>query len=317
MAAHFGLEEGVCVRNGKAESYRVNIKRYPWLYAIAFPVVLFYVVYCYLPMYGVIIAFQNYSPARGILGSKWVGLKHFISFFTGRYFFRLVSNTLLINVKLLMFGFPLPIIFAILLNEIHSSGFRRITQTITYMPHFVSSVVVCGLLKDFTKSGGLLTSIAMAFGGENVNLLSKAKLFQPLFVGMNIWQQFGWDSIIFFAAMSSIDPVLYEATRVDGANRFQQVLHVTLPGLFPTIVVILILRIGRLMSLGWEQIVLLYSPLVYETSDVISTYVYRRGLLEFEYSFGTAVGLFNSLINIILLISANALSRMVNETSLW
>ena len=301
----------------KKESYLTNIKRYPWLNAIAFPVVLFYIVYCYLPMYGVVIAFQNYAPARGILGSKWVGLKHFISFFTGRNFWRLVSNTLLINVKLLVFGYPLPILFAILLNEITSSPFRRITQTITYMPHFVSSVVVCGLLRDFTKAGGLLTSIVVALGGENVNLLSKANLFQPLYVGMNIWQQFGWDSIIFFAAMSSIDPALYEATRVDGANRFQQAVHVTLPGIMPTIVIVLILRIGRLMSLGWDQIVLLYSPLVYETSDVISTYVYRRGLMEFEYSYGTAVGLFNSVINIILLLGANALSRTVNETSLW
>lgn len=300
-----------------SDSYLANIKKYPWIYLIALPVCVFYLVYCYLPMYGVIIAFQNYAPARGIWGSRWVGLKHFVDFFTDRNFGRLVTNTLVINIKLLLFGFPLPILFALLLNEVHSTAFRRATQTITYMPHFVSTVVVCGLLKDFTKSDGLITTIVAMLGGENVNLLSKANLFQPLFVAMNVWQQFGWDSIIFIAALGSIDPTLYEAAKVDGATRFQQAIHVTLPGLLPTIVVLLILRIGNLMSLGWEQIVLLYSPLVYETSDVISTYVYRRGLLEFEYSYGTAVGLFNSVVNIILLILANAFSRAVTQNSLW
>ena len=300
-----------------SDSYLANIKEYPWIYLIALPVCVFYLVYCYLPMYGVVIAFQNYAPARGIWGSRWVGLKHFVDFFTDRNFGRLVTNTLVINIKLLLFGFPLPILFALLLNEVHSTAFRRATQTITYMPHFVSTVVVCGLLKDFTKSDGLITTIVAMLGGENVNLLSKANLFQPLFVAMNVWQQFGWDSIIFLAALGSIDPTLYEAAKVDGATRFQQAIHVTLPGLLPTIVVLLILRMGNLMSLGWEQIVLLYSPLVYETSDVISTYVYRRGLLEFEYSYGTAVGLFNSVVNIILLILANAFSRAVTQNSLW
>lgn len=300
-----------------SDSYLANIKKYPWIYLIALPVCVFYLVYCYLPMYGVIIAFQNYAPARGIWGSRWVGLKHFMDFFTDRNFGRLATNTLVINIKLLLFGFPLPILFALLLNEVHSTAFRRATQTITYMPHFVSTVVVCGLLKDFTKSDGLITTIVAMLGGENVNLLSKANLFQPLFVAMNVWQQFGWDSIIFLAALGSIDPTLYEAAKVDGATRFQQAIHVTLPGLLPTIVVLLILRIGNLMSLGWEQIVLLYSPLVYETSDVISTYVYRRGLLEFDYSYGTAVGLFNSVVNIILLILANAFSRAVTQNSLW
>lgn len=301
----------------KRESYIANIRRYPWVYAIALPVVAFYVVYCYLPMYGVIIAFQNFTPARGILGSKWVGLKHFADFFTDRNFARLVGNTIAINVKQLVIGFPLPILFALMLNEVKSTAFRRVTQTVTYMPHFISVVVVCGLLRDFTKDNGLLTSLFAALGGESVNLLSKSNLFQPLFVGMNVWQGFGWDSIIFFAALSGIDPSLYEAARVDGASRFRQAIHVTIPGILPTIAILLILRIGNLMSLGWEQIVLLYSPLVYETSDVISTYVYRRGLLQFEYSYGTAVGLFNSVINIALLLAANALSRSVTETSLW
>lgn len=301
----------------KKESLLMNIRRYPWIYVIAVPVIIFYGIFCYWPMYGVIIAFQNYVPARGILGSKWVGFEHFIDFFTDRNFFNLVSNTLLINVKLLLFGFPIPIIFAILLNEVRSNTFRRITQTITYMPHFVSAVVICGLLKDFTKSNGLITSIFVLFGYENINLLSEAELFQPLFVGMNVWQEFGWNSIIFFAALGGIDPTLYEAARVDGASRFQLALHVTLPGLVPTITILLILRIGSLMNLGWEKIVLLYSPLVYDTADVISSYVYRRGLLEFQYSYGTAVGLFNSAINIILLIAANTISRVVNGSGLW
>lgn len=294
-----------------------NIKKYPWLYLMFLPVVVFYVLFCYFPMYGVVIAFQDFSPARGFFNSDWVGFEHFRDFFTDVNFFRVVRNTLVINLELLVFGFPLPIIFALLLNEINRKSFKRITQTITYMPHFISSVVVCGLMIDFVKSGGLITSALGLFGVENSNLLTKSEWFQPLYVSMNIWQELGWDSIIYFAALSGIDPTLYEAADVDGASKFKKIIHITLPGIASTIVILLILRIGNLMSLSWDRIFLLYNELIYETSDVISTYVYRRGLIQFEYSYGAAVGLFNSLINVVLLWGANRFSRKINDTSLW
>lgn len=294
-----------------------NMRKYPTLYLLALPVLIWFIIFCYKPMYGVVIAFQRFVPNKGILGSKWVGLKHFRDFFSDIYFTRLLRNTLTINLKMLVFGFPVPIIFALMLNEVRSNKFRRISQSITYMPHFVSSMVICGLMLDFCKSDGLITYIFTLFGYERVNLFSKSNLFQGLYVGMNVWQEFGWDSIIYFAALTAIDPTLYEAATVDGAGRWKKMVHVTLPGISPTIVILLILRIGNLMSLGWEKIYLLYNPKIYETADVISTYVFRRGILEFQYSFATAVGLFNSVINIVLLFAANAISRRYGETSLW
>jgi len=294
-----------------------NVIQHPWLYALALPVVLYFAIFCYWPIYGVLIAFQDFNPVRGMMRSEWIGFQNFIDFFTDKDFYRVVRNTLSINIGLLVFAFPFPILFAILLNEVRSPSFRKITQTITYMPHFVSTVVICGLMIEFTRSNGLITVILTWFGVENVNLLTKKEWFQPLYIVMNIWQQFGWDSIIFFAALSNIAPELYEAAMMDGAGRIRQTIHVTLPSLMPTIIILLILRIGNLMNLGWDRIYLLYNPLIYETSDVISTLVYRRGLLQFDYSFGTAAGLFNSVINVVLLGLANALSRKVADNSLW
>lgn len=294
-----------------------NIVEHPWLYALVLPVLAYYIIFCYMPMYGVIIAFQEFNPVRGMRLSEWVGLTNFVEFFTDKDFARVVKNTLSINIGLLVFAFPFPIIFAILLNEVRSSGFRKITQTITYMPHFVSNVVICGLMLEFTRSNGLITAILSSFGVEKVNLLTKKEWFQPLYIFMNIWQEFGWDSIIFFAALTAIPPELYEAAMLDGAGRFRQTIHVTLPSIMGTIVILLTLRIGNLMNLGWDRIYLLYNSLVYETSDVISTMVYRRGLLQFDYSFGTAAGLFNSVVNVLLLIGANFLSRRLTENSLW
>lgn len=295
-----------------------NIRSHPLLYLMAIPVVAYYIIYHYMPMYGVIIAWQDYVPSLGIAESDWVGWKNFESFLTDPYFFRTLRNTVLISVYQLIFAFPFPILFALLLNEVRSNKFRRMTQTVTYMPHFISVVVICGLMLDFTKQNGLLTSIICSFTGmEPVNLLSKVEMFRPLYVGMNIWQEFGWDSIIYFAALSGIDAEQYEAAQIDGASRLRRALHITLPGIAPTIIILLILKIGNLLSVGWEKIVLLYNPMIYDTADVISTYVYRRGLLMFEYSFGAAVGLFNSIVNFALLVTANAVSRRVNDTSLW
>ena len=292
-----------------------NIRNHPLLYVLALPVVAYYLIFNYYPMYGVLMAFQDFKPALGIWGSKWVGLKHFEKFIGGIYFWRLVRNTLSINLGMLLVGFPIPILFALLLNEIPHRGFQRVTQTVTYMPHFISSVVVCGLMLQFCGSNGILTRMLAALGlTPQTNLFTVPSLFQPLYIGMNVWKNMGWDSIIFFAALTSVDSELHEAAQIDGAGRWRRMLHVTLPAIMPTVVILLIMRIGNLMSLGWDQIILLYNERVYETADVISTYVYRMGL---EYSFGSAVGLLNSVINVILLMGANALSRKVNETSLW
>jgi len=295
----------------------MNIKQHPWFYVMIIPALAYFIVFHYAPMYGVIIAFQDYKPFKGISGSAWVGIKHFHDFITGPFFWRLIRNTLSINIGMLLFGFPLPILFALLLNEVRSVGFKRVVQTITYMPHFVSSVVVCGLMVLFCRSDGILTYVLKFVGFPESNLLTYKQYFQGLYIGMNIWQELGWDSIIYFAALTSIDVSLYEAARVDGAGRWRQMWHITLPGIAPTVVILLILRIGNLMSLGWDRIYLLYNDMVMETADVISTYVYRTGMLQVQYSYATAVGLMNSLVNIVLLFSANYISRKVTDSSLW
>lgn len=295
-----------------------NMRDYPLLYLMALPVVAWYIVFQYGPMYGMLIAFERYVPSKRILASQWVGLKNFRDFLADPYFVRVVRNTLVINFYLLIFAFPAAILFALLLNELRMPRLKKTVQTITYMPHFISAMVICGLAVDFLKSSGMITSLLSgAFGVEKTNLLSVPGYFRTIYVLMQIWQETGWDSIIFVAALSGIDVTLYEAAVIDGASRFKRAVHVTLPGIMPTIVILLILRIGNMMTLGWEKIVLLYNQMTYETADVISTYVYRRGLVQFDYSFSTAVGMFNSVINFILLLLANGISRKVNDTSLW
>jgi len=264
-----------------------------------------------------VIAFKNYSPSKGILESPWIGFEHFKTFFSSYYFRRIVRNTLLINLYDIIFGFPAPIIFALLLNEIRNSLFKRSIQTITYIPHFISVVVICGMIVDFLSMKGLVNNIIEFFGGKPIQFLIEPKWFRAIYVGSGIWQNLGWGSIVYLSALTGINPNLYEAARIDGAGRFKQVIHITLPGIAPTIIILLILRIGNMMSLGFEKIILLYNPNTYETADVISSYVYRKGLLEMNYSYSAAVGLFNSVVNFILLVSANKLSRTVTETSLW
>jgi putative aldouronate transport system permease protein len=287
------------------------------LYLLVAPVVLFYILFAYTPMYGAIIAFKDYTPIKGIMGSRWVGLEHFKEFFAGLYFFRIMKNTLLLSFYNLLFGFPAPIILALLLNELKSSIFRRITQTITYMPHFITLVVVCGILRDFTLTDGLINDMIAYFGGERIAFLQKADFFRTLYVSTEIWQGIGWGTIIYLAAITGIDPQQYEAAKIDGANKWRQIWHITLPGIRPTIIILLILGIGNMMNVGFEKIILLYNPATYETADVISSYVYRKGILEFDYSFSTAVGLFNSVINFIVLLAANYLSKKASGSSLW
>jgi putative aldouronate transport system permease protein len=287
------------------------------LYIMVIPVLVFYILFHYKPMYGVIIAFKNFSPTKGILGSDWVGFKHFIDFISSMYFVRTLKNTIVINVVNLIFGFPAPIILALLVNELKNKYFSKVVQTISYLPHFISLVVVCGMIIDFTRDTGIINDIIALFGGERVTLLSVPKYFVPVFVGSDIWQGLGWGSIIYLAALAGIDQELYEAACVDGAGKWKQTIHITIPGILPTIVILLVLRIGNMLNVGFEKIILLYSPVTYETADVISSYVYRKGLQEFNFSFSAAVGLFNSIVNFILLISANKMSRKFNDSSLW
>jgi putative aldouronate transport system permease protein len=287
------------------------------LYIMVIPVLVFYILFHYKPMYGVIIAFKDFSPTKGILGSNWVGFKHFIDFVSSMYFVRTLKNTLVLNVVNLIFGFPAPIILALLVNELKNKYFSKVVQTISYLPHFISLVVVCGMIIDFTRDTGVINDIIALFGGERKTLLSVAKYFVPVFVGSDIWQDLGWGSIIYLAALAGIDQELYEAACVDGAGKWKQTLHITLPGILPTIIILLVLRIGNMLNVGFEKIILLYSPVTYETADVISSYVYRKGLQEFNFSFSAAVGLFNSVVNFILLISANKISKKFNDSSLW
>ncbi len=302
-------------------SFRLDVvrdfRRNRKLYLLVVPVLLYYVLFHYVPIYGSVIAFQNYSPMKGVLGSSWVGLRNFTDFFQSFYIGRIVRNTLLISVYSLVFGFPAPIILALLLNEVRTGLFKRSVQTISYLPHFLSLVVICGLIKDFTIDHGAINDVIAFLGGQRVTMLQQPGLFRTIYVTSGIWQQVGWQSILYLAALSALDPQLYEAARMDGAGRWKQMLHITLPGLRPTIVILLILRIGDTMNVGFEKIILLYNPITYDTADVILSFVYRKGLQEFNWSFGAAVDLFNGVINFLLLVSANWISRRLNETSLW
>ena len=287
------------------------------IYLMVIPVVVWFAIFCYGPMYGVLIAFKNYKPRKGILGSDWVGFKYFIEFFDSFYFWRLIRNTFLISLFDLIFGFPIPIIFAVLLNEIRSVRYKKVIQTVTYLPHFITTVIICGLISQFTGERGFITHMFNSLTGHQGPLIIEAKYFRAIYIISGIWQGFGWGSIIYLAAITGISPDLYEAAIIDGANKFQRILHITIPGILPTIVIMFIMRCGSLLSVGWEKTFLLQSPLTYETSDVISTYVYRKGFEDMNYSFSAAVNLFSSLINIILLSIANLISRKATETSLW
>ena len=294
-----------------------DMKKYGTLYIMASAVVAFYILFHYIPMYGVLIAFQDFSVSKGIFGSEWVGFKHFVDFINNPYFLRVFVNTLRISVTSLVFSFPIPIIFALLLNELRGKLFPRFVQTIVYLPYFISLVVVCGLVIKFTSSNGIINDIIAFFGGERTTLLNYSSNFVPIYVISGIWQSMGWSSIIYLAAITGVDHELYDAATIDGADRLRQIFHVTIPGIMPTVIVLLILAIGSLMVVGFEKIMLLYNPITYETADVISTFVYRKGILESSFSFSTAVGLFNSVINFILLISANYICKKLQGGGIW
>lgn len=292
-------------------------KHWP-VYLMVLPVLAFYIIWCYGPMYGIIIAFNDYKPKKGFLGSPWVGLDWYREFFRGPFAWRTIRNTLFISVYNMLIGFPAPIVLALMLNEMRSIAYKRVVQTITYIPHFISLVVMSGLLIDFLSSDGVITTVlSKVFGIPAKNYLGYAQYFRTVYVGSEIWQHLGWDSIIYLSALSAVDQELYEAARIDGAGRLKQTWHVTLPGIAPTITILLILRIGQLLSVGYEKIILIYNSSIYETADVISTYVYRVGITDSKFSRSTAINTLNSAVNFLLVVMANKISGMLSETSLW
>ncbi|MCR8641319.1 ABC transporter permease subunit [Paenibacillus sp. N1-5-1-14] len=289
-----------------------------WLYIMFLPVFIWFILFAYWPMYGLVIAFQKYNVVKGISGSDWVGLKYFKQFFADPYFFRLIRNTLLVNIYGLIFGFPVPIILALCFNEIRNLLFKKISQTISYLPYFISTVVVCGMaLTFFSPSVGIINVILGKFGIESIYFFQDPAYFRTLYVLLGIWQGAGFSAIIYIAALSGISPDLYEAAKIDGANRWQQIRYITLPSLVPTIIVMLLLNLGGMLNTDFAKIILLYNPAIYETADVLNTYVYRLGLKESNYSYATAVGLFQGVVGFILVYGANYISRKVNKTSLW
>lgn len=298
---------------------RCDIRTNPLLYVMLLPVVAYYLVFHYWPMYGTIIAFKDFAPSLGITASPFADplLKHFKTFFNGPYAGRVIGNTLKINLLALAIGFPAPIIFALLINELRGTRMKRIYQTTSYLPYFISMMVICSMIITFTSSTGVITRLLSVFGVPQENLISKPQYFVPIFVGTNVWQNMGWNSIIYLSALSAIDMELYDAAAIDGAGRLRQVFCVTLPSISHIIILMLILRIGNLLNVGFEKIILLYSPTTYRVADVISSFVYRVGLTQQQFSFSAAVGLFNSLISFLLLVIANAVSRKLSEASLW
>ncbi len=309
--------QSTSIKPARRRGLKAELVKNRSLYIMAIPVVLYYLIFCYGPMFGIVVAFQDYSIAHGILGSKWIGFKNFKDFFSGVYFTRTLLNTLVISVYDLVVGFPAPLIFALLMNEIRQVRFKKIVQTTTYLPHFISVVVICGMIVDFFGTNGIVTKVLTWFGMPKMNYVGSAESFQTIYVLTNVWQGIGWGSIIYLAALAGIDQDLYEAAVIDGAGKLRQLWNITLPGIMPTVVIMLILRIGQMMSVGYEKIILLYSPATYETADVISSYVYRMGISGGRYGFSTAVGLFQSVINLILLVFANFFSRKFGETSLF
>lgn len=295
-----------------------DFKRNKWVYALAVPAIIWYIVFAYAPIYGLLIGFKDYNPVEGIFGSPWVGLKHFENFFGSVYFGRLLKNTLLLNLYGIVFGFPIPIILALMMNELSNQRLKKVVQTTSYLPHFISIVVVCGMVVDFTANRGFITTyINQFFGTDFKNILKEPSLYRTIYIASDIWQEAGWCSIIYLAALSGVDMSLYEAAKIDGANKWKQLWHVTLPSIRSTIVIMLILRIGSIMSIGPDKTILLYDPITYDTSDIIASYVYRTGIQAGNMSFSTAVGLFNSVINCILVVAANSISKKLTDSGLF
>lgn len=296
----------------------IQICKTKYLQLLALPGLIYFIIFQYIPMYGLLIAFQDYKIKDGIFGSKWVWFDNFLKFFKHPFFWRLIRNTLLINIYQLIFVFPIPIIFALLLNEVKNKFYKRFVQTVSYLPHFISLPAIVGMMVMFlSPTSGVVNRVIEYFGGETIYFFAEPAWFRPLYIISDIWTTTGWGAIIYIAALSGVNPELYESASIDGATRWQKMRHISVPSIAPTIIIMLLLNVGKILSLGSEKVLLMQTSLTYETSDVISTFVYRRGLEYAEYSFSTAVSVFNSIINVIVLFIANCIARKVSETSLW
>jgi len=288
------------------------------LYLLFVPVLVYFIMFKYAPMAGLSISFMDYKPAKGFFGSKFVGMKHFRNFFMDPYFPRLLRNTITISICTLIFSFPSAIVLALLINELRSRALSRVVQTISYIPHFISTVVICGIIHDLVgRSGGVTMLLYQLFGLEPTNMLLEPGRFVPIYILSDIWQNIGWNSIVYLSALTSIDQELYEAAKVDGANKWHQLTRITIPCLVPTIIIMFILKVGKMFDVGYEKIMLLYNALTYETADVINTYVYRRGMEQAQFSYSTAVGFFNSVVCFVLVYFTNMITRRANGNSLW
>lgn len=300
---------------------RQLVARDRYLLLMFLPVFIYYIVFCYLPMAGLTMAFQNFKMGSGFMGvftGEWVGLRWFEQFFSSVFAKRLIRNTFLLNFYSLIFGFPIPILFAICITQMRQKRLAKAAQVITYLPYFISTVVVVGMMTNFlSPSSGIINQFIKALGGKPINFMGNPKWFRRLYVISGSWQSFGFNSIIFVASIMGIDPALYESMRVDGANRWQQIIHLILPMISDTIILLLIMTLGNLLNVGFEKVYLMYSPAVYETADVISTYVYRQGIENKNFSYASAVGLFYSVVGFVFVVASNTLSRRVTGSSLW
>lgn len=295
---------------------RLNRTKYLWL--LFLPCLLYYLIFRYVPMFGIIVTFKNYNLFRGLFASEWVGFKYYAMFLHNPDFYVLMRNTVLLGVYKLIFGFPAPIVLALLLNETRRRVFKRLVQTVSYLPHFISNVIVASMVVMFlSPTTGIVNQLIRALGFEPVNFMMEPGLFRSIYVASEIWQNTGWETIIYLAALTTIDPMLYEAADIDGASRFRKLWYVTLPGIAPAIVTIFILNVGKVLEIGFEKVFMMYNPATYETADIISTYVYRTGLVQGNFSYAAAIDLFMGVISLIFVITANAVSRKVGETSLW
>ena len=295
-----------------------NLRKYWQYYILLLPALAYFLIFCYGPMYGAQIAFRNFNARDGITGSAWVGFAHFERFFRSPYFGSLLRNTFVISIYGLLAGFPLPILLALSLNELKGTKVKKLAQTVTYAPYFISTVVMCGMLIAFLNPNtGIINKLIAALGGEPVPFLSEAALFPSIYVWSGVWQGMGWSSIIYISALSGVDPQTHEAAIIDGATKVQRMIHVDLPAIKPTVVMLLILQLGSLMNVGFEKVYLLKNSLNQSASAIISTYTYEVGLINSDYGYSTAVGLFNSVINVILLVGANWFCKKVADESLF
>lgn len=304
------------VRNPRRQILK-QMARSKYLYLLFLLPMIYFVVFKYGAMMWLTIAFKNFKATRGLWGSDWVGLKYFEKFLTDAYFWKLVRNTVLLNLYGLIFSFPAAIILALMINEVRMQRFKKLVQTVSYMPYFISTVAVCGLITTFLSSDGLITMTIKALTGKSYALLTDAGAFRSIYIISDIWQHVGWGSIIYLAALTGIDPGLYEAAEIDGASRVQQTLHVSLPSIASVIAIQFLLTVGRMMDIGYEKILLLYTGSTYETADVISTYLYRRTIIQADYSYGAAISLFQAVLSLLLVSGANKIAQKVGSTSLW